>query len=260
MSTQSHANTHDPANSANRVLFLTGASGGVGRLLLKGLSEAGYDLALHYNQNPKQLELAIEAAQPRTRVSMFQSDLTNEAQVARMVDAAMAEFGRIDVLVNNAGIGPSALSWKQDLADWNRVLTTNLTATMLACKHCLPHMRAGEFGRIINVSSVVAHFGVPGTGAYAASKAGIEGYTRSVAKEVLNKNITANVVAYGYMEAGLIEVLSQEFQDNTKKMIPAGKFGPIDDVLAVICYLASEKSTYITGQTLHVNGGMYMNS
>jgi NAD(P)-dependent dehydrogenase (short-subunit alcohol dehydrogenase family) len=245
--------------STNRVLFLTGASGGVGRLLVKGLSEAGYDLALHYNQNPKQLEMILASVNPRTRVSMFQADLTDEAQVARMVDAVIAEFGRIDVLVNNAGIGPSALSWKQDLTAWNEILATNLTATMLACKHSLPHMRSQAYGRIINVSSVVAHFGVPGTGAYAASKAGIEGYTRSVAKEVLNKNITANVVAYGYMEAGLIDVLSEEFQANVKKMIPAGKFGPIEDVMAVIGYLASELSTYITGQTLHVNGGMYMN-
>lgn len=242
------------------VLLLTGASGGVGRSLLKGLCEVGYVLALHYNEHFEELAEIIENDRPKTHIALFKADLTNEAQVAEMIEGVIAEFGRIDVLVNNAGIGPSALSWKQDLAQWNATLATNLTAPMLVCKHALPHMRVQEFGRIINISSVVAHIGMPGTTAYAASKAGLEGYTRSLAKEVIAKNITANILAYGYMDAGMIDVLNEDMKAVVRAMIPAGKFGPTDDILSAILYLASEKSTYVTGQTLHINGGLFMNS
>lgn len=242
----------------NRVLLLTGASGGVGKNLVKGLSQAGYDLALHYHNHFAELTNMLEAESPTTKVALFSADLTDEVAVAEMIESVLTEFGKIDVLVNNAGIGTSALAWKQDLEDWNRTIATNLTAPMLVCKHALPQMRAQNYGRIINISSVVAHFGMAGTGAYAASKAGLEGYTRSLSKEVVGKNITANALAYGYMNAGMINELSPEFQATVKNMIPAGHFGPTDDVLSALLYLADEKSTYITGQTLHVNGGMFL--
>lgn len=243
-----------------KTLLLTGASGGIGRGLVKGLSEAGYNLALHYYNNFEELTQLLEAEKPTTKIALFKADLTNELQVAEMIESVIAAFGRLDVIVNNAGIGTSGLTWKMDLATWNETLAVNLTAPMLVCKHALPHLRVQEYGRIINISSVVAHIGMPGTSAYAASKAGLEGYTRSLCKEVVNKNITANCIAYGYMESGMIDVLTDEMQSIVKAMIPAGKFGPVKDVLSAILYLADEKSTYITGQTLHVNGGMFLNS
>jgi NAD(P)-dependent dehydrogenase (short-subunit alcohol dehydrogenase family) len=243
-----------------RVLLLTGASGGVGKSLLKGFCEAGYALALHYNTNFEELTALLESDRPNSHIALFKADLTNEAQVAEMIEGVIAEFGHLDVVVNNAGIGPSALTWKQDLGQWNETIATNLTAPMLVCKHALPHMRVQGFGRIINISSVVAHIGMPGTSAYAASKAGLEGYTRSLAKEVLSKNITANVLAYGYMDAGMIDVLSEDMKSVVRAMIPAGKFGPTQDILSAILYLADEKSTYVTGHTLHINGGLFMNS
>jgi NAD(P)-dependent dehydrogenase (short-subunit alcohol dehydrogenase family) len=162
--------------------------------------------------------------------------------------------------VNNAGVGPSAMSWKQSLQQWNETIAINLTAAFLTCKHAIPHMRVQEFGRIINISSVVSHIGMPGTTAYAASKAGLEGFTRSLSKEVVNKNITANVLAFGYMDAGMINVLNEDMQAIVKSMIPAGKFGPPEDVLSALKYLADEKSTYVNGHTLHINGGLFMNS
>ncbi len=244
----------------NPVLLLTGASGGVGRSLIAGLSEAGYNLALHYYEHFEELEAYLEEAKPKTKVALFKADLRNELQTAEMIESVIAAFGRIDVVVNNAGVGPSAMSWKQSLDVWNNTLATNLTAPMLVCKHALPHMRVQEFGRIINISSVVAHIGMPGTSAYTASKAGLEGFTRSMSKEVMNKGITANVIAYGYMEAGMIDVLTEEMKAIVKAMIPAGKFGPVDDILSAILYLANEKTTYVNGHTLHVNGGLFMNS
>lgn len=243
-----------------RVLLLTGASGGVGRSLIEGLSEAGYNLALHYHDHFEELAAFIEEVKPKNKVALFKADLRDELQIAEMVEGAIAAFGRIDVLVNNAGIGTSAMSWKQSIDTWNETLAVNLTAPMLVCKHVLPHMRVQSQGRIINVSSVVAHIGMPGTSAYAASKAGLEGFTRSMSKEVMNKNITANVLAYGYMNAGMIDVLTDEMKAIVKAMIPAGKFGPVEDVLSAMLYLADEKSTYVNGHTLHVNGGLFMNS
>ena len=243
-----------------KTLLLTGASGGVGRELVKGLSDAGYNLALHYHNHFEELAQQLEEEKPKTKVALFQADLTNELQVAEMIESVIAAFGRLDVIVNNAGIGTSGLSWKMDLANWNETIAVNLTAPMLVCKHALPHLRVQEYGRIINISSVVAHIGMPGTSAYAASKAGLEGYTRSLCKEVVNKNITANNLAYGYMDAGMIDVLTDDMKTIVKAMIPAGKFGPMQDILSAILYLADERSSYSTGQTIHVNGGMFLNS
>lgn len=243
-----------------RLILLTGASGGVGRSLIKGLSDAGYHLALHYNDGFEELSELITEIKPKNKVALFKADLRNETEVQEMVASVIDLFGKIDVLINNAGKSMSGMSWKQSLEDWDDLIRTNLTAPFLVCKHVLPHMRGREYGRVINVSSVVAHIGMPGTTAYAASKSGLEGFTRSLAKEVIGKGITANNLAYGYMDAGMIDVLNDEMKSIVKAMIPANKFGPTDDILSALLYLADEKSSYVTGQTIHINGGMFMNS
>jgi 3-oxoacyl-[acyl-carrier protein] reductase len=244
--------------SDEKVLLLTGASGGVGRAIIKGLSDAGYQLALHYHDHFEELTALLDEIKPRTKVALFQADLRKEDEVREMVRSVVTAFGKVDVLVNNAGTSLSAITWKQSLDDWNNIISLNLTAPFLVCKYVLPIMRSLEYGRIINVSSVVAHIGMPGTTAYAASKAGLEGFTRSLAKEVVGKKITANVLAYGYMDAGMIDVLNEEMKAIVRSMIPANTFGPTDDILSALLYLADEKTTYATGQTLHVNGGLYM--
>ena len=246
--------------SEPRLILLTGASGGVGRSLIKGLSDAGYHLALHYKDGFDELSELITAIKPKTKVALFKADLRLESEVSEMVASIIDLYGKIDVLINNAGKSMSGMSWKQSLEDWDDLIRTNLTAPFLVCKHVLPHMREREYGRIINVSSVVAHIGMPGTTAYAASKSGLEGFTRSLAKEVVNKGITANNLAYGYMDAGMIDVLNDDMKNIVKAMIPANTFGPTDDILSALLYLADEKSSYVTGQTIHINGGMFMNS
>ena len=243
-----------------RVLLLTGASGGIGRSIIKGLSEAGFKLALHYHEGFEELTALLDEVKPKTQVALFKADLHHEAEIEEMIESVIAAFKRLDVLVNNAGVSTSAMSWKQSLNQWNETLAINLTAAFLTCKHAIPHMRAQEFGRIINISSVVSHIGMPGTSAYAASKAGLEGFTRSLSKEVVNKNITANVLAYGYMDAGMINVLNEDMQAIVRSMIPSGKFGPTEDVLSALKYLADDETTYVNGHTLHVNGGLFMNS
>lgn len=243
-----------------RLILLTGASGGVGRSLIKGLSNAGYHLALHYNDGFEELSELITEIKPKTKVALFKADLRNETEVQEMVASVIDLYGKIDVLINNAGKSMSGMSWKQSLEDWDDLIRTNLTAPFLVCKYVLPHMRVREYGRVINISSVVAHIGMPGTTAYAASKSGLEGFTRSLAKEVVSKGITANNLAYGYMDAGMIDVLNDEMKSIVKAMIPANKFGPTDDILSALLYLADEKSSYVTGQTIHINGGMFMNS
>ncbi len=246
--------------SEPRLLLLTGASGGVGRSLIKGLCEAGFHLALHYHDGFEELSKWVDEIKPNTKVALFKADLRHENEVQEMVASVIDLFGKIDVLVNNAGKSMSGMSWKQDVSAWDDLIRTNLTAPFLVCKYVVPHMRQREYGRIINVSSVVAHIGMPGTTAYAASKSGLEGFTRSLAKEVVNKGITANNLAYGYMDAGMIDVLTDEMKAIVKAMIPANAFGPTHDILSAIMYLADEKSSYITGQTVHINGGMFMNS
>jgi len=240
-----------------KTILLTGASGGVGLNLIQDLSNAGFNLALHAHSGVERLKQAVQNFQPKTKIQIFEADLSREADIQKMSDDVLQAFGSIDILVNNAGIGLGNISWKESAEQWNKVLAINLTAPFLLCRAFVPHMRANGFGRIINISSVVASIGMPGTTAYAASKAGLEGFTRSLAKEVIGKNITANCIAYGYMEAGMIDVLSAPQQNEILKMIPAGKFGPVQDILSAILYLADEKSTYVTGQTLHINGGMF---
>lgn len=238
----------------NKTLLLTGASGGVGLQLIEGLSQAGYQLALHAHTRAESLLKKIRSLP--NKAQLYVADLSNEDEIVAMVQSVIRDFGSVDVLVNNAGIGVGNISWKETTEQWNRVMAINLTAPFLLCREIVPHMRAAGFGRIINISSVVASIGMPGTAAYAASKAGLEGFTRSLAKEVINKNITANCIAYGYMAAGMINVLNTEQQQAILNMIPAGAFGSTQNILSALLYLGDEKSDYITGQTLHINGGM----
>ena len=239
-----------------KTLLLTGASGGVGRELIKPLADAGYNLALHYHEKIDELEAEIDRVKPKVKVACFKADLTRESDVVEMIDSINSHFGGVDVLVNNAGISLNAMSWKMDLVDWQKSLDTNLTTAFLCTKHVIPNMRKNEWGRIIHVSSVVAQIGVAGASAYAASKSALFGFTKSVAKEVANKNITVNTMSYGYLDAGMINSLSEEFQEELKNQIPQHRLGPVENVAQTILFLASPEANYITGQTININGGL----
>lgn len=239
-----------------KTILITGASGGVGTQLIEPLSKAGYNLALHYNTNLQALEEHLDRVKPATKVACIKGDLTREEEVKELVSTALDLFGSIDILVNNAGISSSSISWKMDLEHWNNTLNVNLTSTFLVCKHVIPHMRKNEWGRIINNSSVVAQSGMPGTTAYAASKAGIEGFSKSLAKELVSKNITVNTLSYGYMDAGMINVLTYEIKEIVRESIPQKRFGPVDNIAGAIKHLASNEADYVTGQVININGGL----
>ena len=240
----------------NKTILLTGASGGVGLELIKPLSDAGYDLALHYHEKLTPLANKLDEVKPTTKIACFKADLTIEAEVTALFNGIQDFCGGINILVNNAGISMSGMSWKMELGDWMTTLNTNLTSAFLCTKNALPFMRQNNWGRIINVSSVVAQTGFIGTSAYAASKAGLYGFTKSVAREVANKNITVNTMSYGYMNAGMIDVLTEELQEEILAQIPQKQFGPIESIAKTITFLASEEASYITGQNIPINGGL----
>lgn len=239
-------------------ILLTGASGGLGKHFTKGLSEAGFNLALQYNSNPDALNETIkEVSNLNSKLKIYRADLTDENEVSSLVAKVSEEFGKIDILINNAGLSINAMSWKLSLDEWNKVLSVNLTAPFLCTKHLLPHMKDNKFGRIIYISSVVPQIGVAGTAAYAASKAGLMGLCKTVSKEVIKNNITANLISLGYFDAGLLYQIPEEIRAQIKQTIPVKEFGDPKEIVECIKYISSPDSKYLTGQTINLNGGLY---
>lgn len=191
-------------------------------------------------------------------IAYFQADLTNEDEVNRMIEAVINRFGRVDVLINNAGISKSAISWKTSLDAWNETIAINLTAPFLVAKACIPSMRKNGSGSIINISSVVGQTGQIGTAAYTASKAGLIGLTKTLAKELVSNNITVNALALGYFSTGMIADVPQEQQDQIIESIPMKKLGDPATVCKTIEWLISSEAAYVTGQVIQLNGVLYM--
>ena len=241
-----------------KTLLLMGASGGIGQQMIPAFLAAGYQLALHYHEQSETLEKRIGTLDTSSpKVKLYQADITKEQEISELVQRVRADFSSIDILVNNAGISVSGMSWKQSLEDWEKALAINLTGPFLTIKHVLPMMREQQWGRIINISSVVAQTGVPGTSAYAASKAGLFGMSRSVAKEVANKNITVNTLALGYFDAGMLYGLSEAMREHVQQSIPQQRFGDAKEIAACILHLCSDAASYTTGQVINLNGGLY---
>lgn len=232
-----------------KVIVITGASGGLGSEMARYFAERGYCLALHCHSGDT-FSVACEH-------EWFRADLTDESSVAEFTQAITERFGRVDVLINNAGISRNGMSWKLGLADWNEVMAINLTAPFLLSAAFLPHMRERKFGRIISISSVVAQTGVPGTAAYAASKAGLLGLTKTLAKETASSGITVNALALGYFDKGMISEVSEPMLTEIVQSIPKKKLGEVKTILKTLEFLLSEEADYITGQTINVNGGMF---
>lgn len=239
-------------------ILLIGASGGLGKHLTIGLANAGFNLALHYHDNPDSLASAPgDIKNPEIKHKAYPADITSEKEVQDMINNIKQDFGTIDVLINNAGLSLNGMSWKLNLEDWNKVISVNLTGPFLCTKHVLPLMKENNFGRIIYMSSVVSQIGVPGTAAYAASKAGLSGLCKTASKETVKNNITANIISLGYFEAGLLYQIPEDIRNQIKDTIPKKEFGNPRDVLECILYLSGEHSGYITGQTININGGLY---
>ena len=240
----------------NKRILLTGASGGIGRNCVKPLLDAGYDLVLHYHNNLELLVEHLDGIKVKKRIPCLKADLTKEDEVQELFACIHDTVGPVDILINNAGVSSSGMSWKLSIDEWNHTLNSNITTAFLASKHAIPMMRERQWGRIINIASVVAQIGMPGTSAYAASKSALYGFTRSVAKELANKNITVNTLSLGYMETGMIETVTEEFKNEIIDKIPMKKLGSIDSIVSSILFLISEESSYITGQDIGINGGL----
>lgn len=232
-----------------QVIFITGATGGLGSAMVKHFETKNVRLALHAFQHDT-YSVACEH-------EWFQADLRDQQSIPQLVNEVLKRFGRIDVLINNAGISRNGLSWKLADDDWNDVLAINLTAPFLLTKAVLPGMRTQQFGRIISISSVVAQTGVAGTAAYAASKAGLLGLTKTVAKETATSGITANALALGYFDTGMITEVSPELQEQIRQQIPKQRLGSVETILATIDWLLLPAADYVTGQTISLNGGLY---
>lgn len=232
-----------------KTVLITGASGGLGKRFANALKDKGYNLALHYFENPLEEQSG--------NAKSYYADISAETDVKSMVSKIISDFGSVDILINNAGISMDAVSWKMPIETWNKVLAVNLTGTFLCIKHTLPFMREKNFGRIINISSVVAETGVSGTVAYSASKSGIFGLTKTVAREVANKNITVNTIALGYFNEGMISQVPENLKSKIISTIPKNELGDTLDIINCINYLIDDNSRYITGQVININGGLY---
>lgn len=233
-----------------KVVLLTGASGGLGSELAK-LFASKVQLILQYNSRPIDWSTSED-------VLCVKADLTKETDVQSLVEQGVAKFGRIDVLINNAGVSESAVSWKTEFESWKRTMAVNLDAPFLMTKYVIPHMRAKQTGRIINISSVVATSGVVGTSAYAASKAGLLGLTKTLSKELAGFGITVNALALGYFDRGMIEDVPENQLEQLKKEVPMKRLGSPKEIYKTIEWLMTDEGGYVTGQTVHLNGGLYV--
>ncbi|MBF0139428.1 MAG: 3-oxoacyl-[acyl-carrier-protein] reductase [Magnetococcales bacterium] len=240
-----------------RVAVVTGASSGIGRVIANEMASRKVTLFLVSN------EPAIMDALTEVRVHSPQSlavvaDVTRVDDLTKVVDQVMEAFGRLDILVNNAGITRDNLLMRMKDEEWDAVLAVNLTSIFRLTRLALKPMMKARYGRIVNIASVVGATGNPGQANYAASKAGLMGFTKSVAAEVASRNITANCVAPGFIRTAMTDKLNPKAREAILSRIPMGEMGTPADVANAVCFLAAQSSGYITGETLHVNGGMYM--
>ena len=241
-----------------KVVLLTGSTGGLGTRISEGLASKDYRIALHYHTNEQQAVSLQKSLVNFSEHHIFKADLSDESQIENLVNDVIKKFGRIDVVINNAGVSFSGISWKQSHDDWKNVMAINVTAAFLLNKYAIPHLRNQTYARIINISSIVANRPLAGTSAYAASKAALEGFTRAQAIELSKFGITSNCIAPGYFNTGMIDSVDDETKTMLIKEIPAGRLGDAKDLLECILYLCSENSSYITGQVLQLNGGLYL--
>jgi len=238
--------------------LITGASQGIGRACALALAQAGARVALAARNETKLAEVAAEIATNGGAAEVFAIDMASEESIKAGAKAAIERMGSIEILVNNAGITKDGLMMRMKRADWDAVLTTNLTGAFLMTQAVISSMLKARWGRIINISSVVGETGQAGQANYAASKAGMIGLTKSLAREVASRGITANVVAPGYIQTAMTEVLDEKQRDAMMSQIPLGRPGTDQDVANAVRFLASDEAAYITGHVLDVNGGMYM--
>ena len=243
----------------NKVVLITGATRGIGKQIAITFAQNGYDVAINYRTANEDLENAKKEIESNgVKCLAVQGDVSNFEDCERFVKEIIEEYGKIDVLVNNAGITKDTLLMRMKKEDFESVIDVNLVGTFNVTKNVISHMLKARSGRIINISSVVGVSGNAGQTNYSASKAGIIGFTKSLAKEVASRNINVNAVAPGFIETDMTNVLKDEVKENIAKQIPLNKMGTTKDIANVVKFLASDDSAYITGQVINVDGGMLM--
>jgi 3-oxoacyl-[acyl-carrier protein] reductase len=242
----------------DKVALVTGASQGIGRATSLFLAESGARVAVAARNTEKLSALVVEIEAAGGAALAVSMDVADPAQVKAGFQQLLTNFGRLDILVNNAAITRDTLALRMKLEDWDAVLRTNLTGAHLCVQQALGAMLKQRSGRIINIASVVAETGNAGQANYVASKAGLIGLTRAIAVEVASRSITVNAIAPGFIETPMTNVLPQELKDKMKSLIPLARFGTDREIAAAIAFLASDEAAYIPGQVLDVNGGMHM--
>lgn len=238
-----------------KTALVTGATGGIGAAIARVLHKAGATVAISGTRAAVLDELKAELGD---RVHVISCNLSDAADVEKLVPAAEAAMGSVDILVNNAGITRDGLAMRMKDEDWNAVIDVNLTAGFRLARAAMRGMMKKRWGRIVNITSVVGVTGNPGQANYVASKAGVIGLTKSLAQELASRNVTVNAVAPGFIATPMTDVLNDKQREGILGRVPAGRLGSPDEIAAAVLYLVSDEAGYVTGQTLHVNGGMAM--
>jgi 3-oxoacyl-[acyl-carrier protein] reductase len=243
---------------ANRIAFVTGASRGIGRACALALSAGGAKVVLAARQLDRLEQVAAEIRVAGGEAFIVPIDLASQDSIKEAFSSASKEFGRVDILINNAGVTRDGLALRMKRDDWDAVLQTNLSGSFFCIQQVLPPMVRERWGRIVNITSVVGESGNAGQANYAASKAGLIGLTKSLAQELASRNITVNAVAPGFVETDMTASLSDELKAKITESVPLKRIGRPEDIAAAVKFLAGDDAGYITGHVLDVNGGMYM--
>ena len=246
--------------SENKVALITGGSRGIGKAIAEKFARNGYNLVINYVSDSTKTEELVKEFQDENNIEVLfvKADVTDFNLCENMVKQAIEKFGKIDVLVNNAGITKDGLLMRMKEEDFDKVINVNLKGTFNVTKNVVPYMMKQKNGRIVNISSVVGVTGNAGQCNYAASKAGIIGFTKSLAKELASRNILANAIAPGFIKTDMTDVLSDAVKETINTQIPLKKMGESYEVANAVYFLGNEENTYITGQVLNVDGGMIM--
>ena len=241
-----------------KTALVTGAAQGIGRAIAVALAKAGADVAVSDVNGEKASETAKEIEAMGVKAFPITGNVADSVSAAAMVDEAAARFGKLDILVNNAGITRDNLIMRMKEEEWDLVIDVNLKGSFNCAKAAIKHMSKARRGTIINIASIVGAMGNAGQANYVASKAGLIGLTKTIAREYASRNITANAVAPGFIDTAMTQALPEKVREELLKQVPLGRLGTPEDIAAAVKFLASDAAAYITGQVIHVNGGMYM--